>query len=346
MTIVNETVPEALSVLGYEPAQIKEISDHIMEHGTIVGAPHVDEEHYPVFACAVGDNTIHYMGHVKMMAACQPFLSGAISKTVNLPAEVTVEDIMNVYMESWRMGLKAVAVYRDGSKTVQPLSEKKAEGDGDELDAALAGLPRGRKRHLDDDPDSITHRFKVGGVAGWITVQLFEDGTPGGIIVNVGQAGSAIQGMINTWAITFSRGLRYGVPLADLVSKLTLASFAPQGFSSNPQIGPVKSIPDYIVKWMALRFLDDDAHFQLRIGPYLNGATHHAGAQEDFHPAVEVSSPVHAASPAPAHSQPAEEQKVSVSSAGTGICSFCGNMTQQAGTCQICTSCGESTGCG
>jgi len=345
MTIVNQTIPHALAKLGYDPHQSAEIVDFISENNSVIEAPHLLEEHYPVFDTAIGRRAIHHLGHLKMMAAIQPFMSGAISKTVNLPAEVTRQDIFDIYLEAWKMGLKAVAIYRDGTKTAQPL------GDGSEDEKAVVsllgdGLLRGRRRRVPDDGQAIKRRFEInsaisGKVSGHIVVGLFEDGTPGEVFVNVAQAGSTLRGFIDTWSRLFSMALQYGAPLDDLVAKQAFTQFEPSGFTNDQQISRAKSIPDYVVRWMASRFLDPEIHSMLGIKTTGNleqaeeDQDQSRSESESVHPQIKVSSPV--TGPRPVITSP---------QAGTGICSRCGGMTVQAGQCMTCTSCGDTGGCG
>ncbi len=278
MTIVNRTVPLALATLGYSEPQIEQIEAHLAEHGTIVGAPGLEEEHLPVFDVAVGERAISHMGHLKMMGAVQPFISGAISKTVNLPQSATVEDIQDAYTEAWRLGIKALAIYRDGSKTAQALrtdaqqgeQAAKAEVDVDALvekavAKALAEAGPRRKR-MPRERQSITHKFSIGGHEGYITAGMYEDGTVGEIfLTDIGKEGSTLRGMMNSFATAISIALQYGVPLETLVQKFSYMRFEPEGITGNPEIPFAKSMPDYIMRWLASRFLDTDAQEELGI---------------------------------------------------------------------------------
>ncbi len=272
MTIVNQTVPKALETLGYSAEQVQQIEAHIGEHGTIVGAPSLSEEHMPVFDVAVGERAISHMGHVKMMAAAQPFLSGAISKTVNLPAEATIEDVAETYMQGWKLGLKALAIYRDGSKTAQALrteaqGEQPAAEDAiaEAVKQALAEAPPRRKR-MPKERQSITHKFSIAGHEGYITAGTYEDGTVGEIfLTDVGKEGSTLRGMMNAFATSVSIALQYGVPLETLVRKFSYMRFDPEGITGNPEIPFAKSMPDYIMRWLASRFLDADLQEELGI---------------------------------------------------------------------------------
>ena len=291
MTIVNRTIPMALRTLGYSDEQIEQIEAHINEHGTIVGAPDLAAEHLPVFDVAVGERAISHMGHIKMMGAVQPFLSGAISKTVNLPQTASVEDIADAYIEAWRCGVKALAIYRDGSKTAQALRTDAQQGvstdsiaaavaeavEGlytqEQLDAAIgkavttakADVGPARKR-MPVERQSITHKFSIGGHEGYITAGVYDDGSVGEIfLTDVGKEGSALRGMMNSFATAISIALQYGVPLETLVQKFSYMRFDPEGITQNPEIPFAKSMPDYIMRWLASRFLDTDTQEELGI---------------------------------------------------------------------------------
>src|SRR5579884_2713207 len=278
MTIVNRTVPLALQTLGYSEEQIDQIVAHINEHGTIVGAPELSEEHLPVFDVAVGERAISHMGHIKMMGAVQPFISGAISKTVNLPQSATVEDIADAYVQAWHLGIKALAIYRDGSKTAQALrtdAQKDAPAPASQEDIekvvekavteALAQAPP-RRHRMPRERNSITHKFSIGGHEGYITAGMYEDGSVGEIfLTDIGKEGSTLRGMMNAFATAISIALQYGVPLETLVQKFSYMRFEPEGITSNPEIPFAKSMPDYIMRWLASRFLDTDAQEELGI---------------------------------------------------------------------------------
>ncbi|HEU5161896.1 MAG TPA: vitamin B12-dependent ribonucleotide reductase, partial [Thermoanaerobaculia bacterium] len=262
LKIVNNTVPIALKRLGYEQKQINEIVAYVNDNDTIEGAPHLLDSHLPVFDCAFkpanGLRSIQWKGHLKMMGAVQPFISGAISKTINMPNDSTVEDIEQAYYEAWKLGLKAVAVYRDGCKRSQPLSTKKDESG--KLKDALGVESRGPvRRKLPDERESITHKFSVGGHEGYITVGKYEDGTPGEIFVTMAKEGSTISGLMDSFALMTSISLQHGVPLQLLVDKFTHTRFEPSGFTKNPEIPMAKSIMDYIFKWLAIKFLSPDS---------------------------------------------------------------------------------------
>ena len=298
MTIVNQTVPLALRTLGYAPEQVDQIIAHIDEHGTIVGAPGLDEEHLPVFDVAVGSRAISHMGHIEMMGAVQPFISGAISKTVNMPKEASIEDIADAYTRAWECGVKALAIYRDGSKTAQALRtdaqdeqvveaalEEAISAAGlvspEEVDARIeaavaAATARVRdeviaasgpaRSRMPQERQSITHKFSIGGHEGYITAGMYEDGRVGEIfLTDIGKEGSTMRGMMNSFATAISISLQYGVPLDTLVSKFAYMRFEPEGITQNPEIPFAKSMPDYIMRWLASRFLDTDAQEDLGI---------------------------------------------------------------------------------
>ncbi|MFI4989776.1 MAG: vitamin B12-dependent ribonucleotide reductase [Solirubrobacterales bacterium] len=375
MTIVNRTVPLALQTLGYSEAQVEQIEAHLAEHGTIVGAPGLSEEHLSVFDVAVGERAISHMGHIKMMGAVQPFISGAISKTVNLPQEATVEDIADAYTQAWRLGVKALAIYRDGSKTAQALrtdAQKGVEAPAD-VDAiveqavtkALADVGPQRRR-MPRERQSITHKFSIAGHEGYITAGMYEDGSVGEIfLTDIGKEGSTLRGMMNSFATAISIALQYGVPLETLVQKFSYMRFEPEGITQNPEIPFAKSMPDYIMRWLASRFLDADAQEELGI---LTPAVRAKAAAQEAAQSVSSSDTAgpsagadgngngtpqaitgNGGSSAPAASftdtppvVPARLQGLDLGPA----CSQCGGMMQRTGSCYTCSSCGNNTGCG
>ncbi len=278
LKIVNQTVPAALKKLGYAPDQVEEILAYVNERETIEGAPHVKPEHLAVFDCAFkpvnGERSIHYMGHVRMMAAVQPFLSGAISKTVNMPEAATTEEIEQVYLEGWKLGLKAIAIYRDGSKRSQPLSTGKKKDDDAadagvvaelraQLAAAQAEAKKPHRHRLPTERTAVTHKFDIAGHEGYITVGLYPDGQPGEIFLKMAKEGSTVSGLMDTFATSVSLALQYGVPLRDLVNKFAHVRFEPSGFTGNQEIPIAKSIVDYIFRWMGSRFLPADEKAQI-----------------------------------------------------------------------------------
>jgi ribonucleoside-diphosphate reductase alpha chain len=362
MTIVNRTVPLALATLGYSEQQVEQIEAHLAEHGTIVGAPGLAEEHLPVFDVAVGERAISHMGHLKMMGAVQPFISGAISKTVNLPESATVEDIADAYTQAWHLGIKALAIYRDGSKTAQALrtDAQKAKSVPADVDAivdaavtkALAEAGPRRKR-MPRERQSITHKFSIGGHEGYITAGMYEDGSVGEIfLTDIGKEGSTLRGMMNSFATAISIALQYGVPLETLVQKFSYMRFEPEGITGNPEIPFAKSMPDYIMRWLASRFLDTDAQEELGI---LTPAVRARKAAQEAAQAVVSSDtagpeasaggePVPAAT-AMTDSPPVVPARLQGLDLGPA-CSQCGGMMQRTGSCYTCSSCGNNTGCG
>src|SRR5947199_10476020 len=253
LTIVNRSVPMAMEKLGYAPEEIEQIVAFVDERNTVVGAPFVKAEHYPVFDCAVGERAIHYSGHVRMMGAVQPFISGAISKTVNLPETATVDEISRLWIDAWKLGVKAIAIYRDNCKVAQPLSGKK--------DATAVATPpvqiRERKR-LPEDRTEVGRKFRVGDYEGYIHVGLYDDGTPGDIFVDIAKEGTTLAGLMNSFMISVSLGLQYGVPLEVYVSKFAHMRFEPSGPTNDPDIRVAKSIVDYVFRWMGKKFLSAD----------------------------------------------------------------------------------------
>ncbi|HEX3278383.1 MAG TPA: hypothetical protein VHR40_07675, partial [Thermoleophilaceae bacterium] len=357
MMIVNRTVPLALQTLGYAPEQIKAIEAHLAEHATIVGAPGLSEEHLPVFDVAVGERAISPMGHIKMMAAAQPFISGAISKTVNLPESVSVEDIAGVYTEGWKLGLKALAIYRDGSKTAQALKTDAGEKKEEPVEE-----PRPVRRRMPRERQSLTHKFSVGGHEGYLTAGEYDDGTLGEIfLTDVGKEGSTIKGMMNAFATAISIGLQYGVPLETFARKFAYVRFEPEGYTGNPEIPFAKSMPDYIVRWLAARYGDADLHEELGI---LTPEVRARKASEEALMRGDTATPP-AAEPANGtnggngHTSPAakpptdaltdEPPAIPAKLQGLELgpaCAQCGGMMQRTGSCYTCSSCGNNTGCG
>ena len=327
MKIVNQSVPGVLRKLGYVPAQVEEIIRHIDEKEMIEGAPHLKEEHLAIFDCAFppasGRRSIPYMGHIKMMSAVQPFLSGAISKTVNMPADSTPEDITNAYVESWRLGLKAVAVYRDGCKRSQPLSTSKTEAK--ETEAAPAADARPARRKLPDERRAITHKFSIAGHEGYITVGMYDDGKPGEIFLVMAKEGSTISGLMDAFATSISMSLQYGVPLETLVEKFSHVRFEPSGFTKNPEIPYAKSITDYIFRWLASKFLS--AEHQEAVGVQPVAASGKADPVS--------SSPAKVAASGPTFRSQADAPS----------CHYCGAIMTRNGSCYRCSNCGSTSGC-
>jgi len=369
MTIVNRTVPLALQTLGYSEPQIEQIEAHLAEHGTIVGAPGLEETHLPVFDVAVGERAISHMGHIKMMGAVQPFISGAISKTVNLPQESTVEDIADAYIQAWHQGIKALAIYRDGSKTAQALrtdAQEKAPADIEALLEVARAEGRAevgpRRKRMPVERQSITHKFSIGGHEGYITAGMYEDGTVGEIfLTDIGKEGSTLRGMMNSFATAISIALQYGVPLETLVQKFSYMRFEPEGITGNTEIPFAKSMPDYIMRWLASRFLDADAQEELGI---LTPEVRARKAAQDAlaYGGDTAGPPAETAAPGEAAATAGRGEAVAPTSALTDVppvvpatlqgldlgpaCSQCGGMMQRTGSCYTCSSCGNNTGCG
>jgi ribonucleoside-diphosphate reductase alpha chain len=379
MKIVNGTVPAALDKLGYTKAEIEAIVHYIDEHETIEGAPFLEDEDVPVFDCAFkpanGERSIHYMGHIKMMGATQPFISGAISKTVNVPREATVEEIEKAYIESWRLGAKAISIYRDGSKRTQPLNTSKAGvADTRNTTGVVSGfsrtdaevregvrevvkiVERPQRRKLPDERQAITHKFDVAGHEGYITVGLFEDGTPGEIFLVMAKEGSTISGFADAFAQAISYALQYGVPLQTLVDKFSHSRFEPSGMTKNPEVRFAKSIVDYIFRWMATKFLSPDAQYR-------------AGVNMREEPEVvsgSPGSPKLGTSEGGSRTGDADASKLATSESSTRTgetrpkasefaairnqedappCSTCGSIMIRSGSCYKCANCGTTSGC-
>jgi ribonucleoside-diphosphate reductase alpha chain len=326
--IVNNTVPQALIRLGYTAEQTEKIVAHIDSTGTIEGAPNLKPEHLAVFDCSFrpqnGTRFIHHMGHIRMMAAVQPFISGAISKTINMPEESTAQDIMDAYVESWKLGLKAVAIYRDGSKRVQPLSS--GTGKGEKKGAAsVATQPqvvekivyRPIRRKLPDERNSVTHKFSIGGHEGYITVGLYEDGTPGEVFIAMAKEGSTISGLMDTLATSISYGLQYGVPLKFFVDKFSHVRFEPSGWTGNQQVPYAKSIIDYLFRWLGIRFLGITDAVEAGESPKLR----------------------------PTEPEPQQALPFETSVGDAPLCSECGSIMTRNGSCYKCENCGGTSGC-
>jgi ribonucleoside-diphosphate reductase alpha chain len=333
ITMVNQTVPTALSKLGYAPHEVDQIVAHVNDKNTVVGAPGFRGEHLSVFDVAVGERAIHHMGHVKMMAAVQPFISGAISKTVNLPTEVTVDDVAGLYVDAWRMGVKAIAIYRDGCKLAQPLSIK-AEGQTE----LIAAKPQ--RRQMPVDRQEIGRKFKVGEYEGYIHVGLFPEGDPGDVFVDIAKEGTTLAGLMNAFMIAVSVGIQYGVPLEVLVSKFAHMRFEPSGITNDPEIRVAKSIPDYIFRWMGKRFLDPET--QSELGIMSQAVRERLATGNGHHPAVPGDEPALGAGPGPGVGQTALfnawEDAVE--------CAKCGGRKVRTGACYTCRDCGDNSGCG
>jgi ribonucleoside-diphosphate reductase alpha chain len=334
ITIVNKTVPMALEKLGYAPSEIDEVVAYIDERNTIVGAPFVKSEHYPVFDCAIGDRSIHYSGHVKMMGAVQPFISGAISKTVNLPEQVTVDEVAQLIADAWRLGVKAIAIYRDNCKVAQPLSGK-SEG---QL-PAIPPTPLTQRRRLPEDRTEIGRKFRVGDYEGYIHVGLYEDGTPGDIFVDIAKDGTTMAGLMNSLMIAVSMGLQYGVPPEVYVSKLSHMRFEPSGLTNDADIRSAKSIVDYIFRWFGKKFLTADQQEEAGIlSPEVKARLAERYANGD---ALSASEPG-----AVALDPPPPGQTALFNSWEDAVeCPKCGGRMVRTGSCYTCRDCGTNTGC-
>ncbi|HET7121834.1 MAG TPA: vitamin B12-dependent ribonucleotide reductase [Solirubrobacterales bacterium] len=359
MTIANRSVPLALRTLGYGEAEIDQIAAHITASNTIVGAPGLKDEHLPVFDVAVGERAISHTGHIDMMAATQPFISGAISKTVNLPQSATVADIADAYTRGWKGGLKALAIYRDGSKTAQALrtdaqKEKEAGAEQQMAEPVRKKMPLER--------ESITHKFNIAGHEGYITAGKYDDGTLGEIfLTDIGKEGSTLRGLLNAFATAISLGLQYGVPLETFVQKFSYMRFEPEGMTRNPEIPFAKSMPDYIMRWLASRFIDDTETLE-ELGIMTQEVRNKKEAETSqlgLGIATDTAGPANgnghgnggaAAKPVPAAAalteeppvRPAKMQGLELGPA----CEQCGGMMQRTGSCYTCSQCGNNTGCG
>jgi ribonucleoside-diphosphate reductase alpha chain len=326
--IVNNTVPLALKRLGYDKEEIRRIVEFIDENDTIEGAPFLKDEHLPVFDCAFkpakGARSIHYRGHLKMLGAAQPFISGAISKTINMPEESTSEEILNAYLEGWQLGLKAVAIYRDNCKRSQPLSTSRASVG---LKAFEADDPRAMRKKLPDERRALTHKFSVGGHEGYLTVGLYDNGQPGEIFLTMAKEGSTISGLMDAFATAISIALQYGVPLDTLISKFSHTRFEPSGFTGNPEIPIAKSITDYIFRYLASRFLSRED--KEAVGIILRDEPPAAPANDGVLPV-----------------EPYAQAKVTfMGQQDAPSCHECGAIMVRNGACYKCNNCGSTSGC-
>jgi ribonucleoside-diphosphate reductase alpha chain len=377
--IVNNTVPSALFKLGYTSDQTNAIVSYIDATGTIEGAPAVKDEHLAVFDCSFkptkGTRTIHYSGHLRMMAATQPFISGAISKTINMPEDASVDDIMEAYISAWKLGLKAVAIYRDGSKKAQPLSSMGSATAKSGAQSSSVGVPQGGteepidesaeppkavRHRLPDERLSITHKFKVGGHEGYLTVGLYKNGMPGELFITMAKEGSTVSGLMDSFACAVSIALQHGVPLKLLCEKFAHTRFEPSGWSNNPDIGYAKSIMDYIFRWLQLRFLtgQQQALFD-GLRPKYVGApapgTPDESSQKSFGDFVETSSTItdsrqltadgFVGGAATGHHHAADALKELIDMGDAPSCSVCGAIMTRNGSCYRCMSCGSTSGC-
>lgn len=363
MTIVNQTVPRALRSLGYSRQEAEDIVSYIDVEKTIVGAPSFKREHLPVFACSMGDNTIHYEGHVRMMGAVQPFISGAISKTVNMPVEASVEDIEELHMLSWKLGIKAVAIYRDGSKVGQPLNMAKKEGEEDaprasaemapvaEVAAGEGFVVKGAvRRRMPRKRSANTFEFKVSDIKGYFTIGEFEDGTPGELWMNISKQGSTLAGIMDALAVSVSHGLQYGVPLKTYVKAMSHMNFAPSGMTDDDDIQNASSIVDFIFRKMAFEYLSFEDRLELGLATFDDMPD----VQESLLDTPVADEPTQLTFDGPNTSLKAEPKTQTprtvkpiktVVDVNAPLCSNCGNITQRSGSCYVCTACGSTSGC-
>ena len=338
MKIVNQSIPGALTRLGYTEPQVKAIVDHIDEMETIEGAPHLREKDLPVFDCAFkparGSRSIHHMGHIRMMGAAQPFISGAISKTVNVPRDATVEDISQAYIESWRLGVKAIAIYRDGSKRTQPLNTSRDKAQGSKAEARVVAQPVRRK--LPDERQAITHKFEIAGHEGYITIGLYEDGMPGEIFLVMAKEGSTISGFADAFAQAVSYALQYGVPLQVLVDKFSHVRFEPAGMTKNPQVRIAKSIVDYVFRWLATKFLSAEAQYWAGVNGRENSSSGEPAdtAEQLTLPPMGIEADKRGSAFAAIQNQE-----------DAPPCTTCGSIMVRSGSCYKCVNCGSTSGC-
>ncbi len=359
MVIVNQTIPRALKTLGYNKKEAEAIVQYIHDNsGSAIGAPHLKKEHYSIFATAVGENSIHYMGHVKMMGAVQPFLSGAISKTVNMPEKATVEDVEQLHLDAWKLGIKAIAIYRDNSKVGQPLSDKeKKESKTSETPVIETKVVRAViRREMPRARSSRTFSFRVGDLHGYFTVGEYEDGTPGELFLQVAKMGSTLAGVMESFGRSVSYGLQYGVPLKAFVKGLGNTSFAPFGMTDDPEIKTASSIIDYVFRRLALEYLSIDDRLELGLAnledleaemeaqqtSLLDTQTTSDSKQEKAEIPQTISTPKQTEEKV---IRDDSDNKPVVSDNSAPLCSNCGNMTQRSGSCYVCTTCGSTSGC-
>lgn len=356
MVIVNQTVPRALKTLGYTKQQAEDVVAYISEKSSVIGAPHLKPEHLDVFACAVGENPIHYLGHVKMMGAVQPFISGAISKTVNMPETVTVEEVEQLHTDAWKMGIKAIAIYRDNCKAWQPLSAKKDDKKVAKPETEAPQTPQvvvkagAVKRELPRNRKARTFEFHVADLKGFATVGEYEDGTPGELFVRVAKQGSTLSGLMDSFAISVSHGLQYGVPLKSYVKTLSNMSFAPSGMTDDPEIKTASSLVDYIFRRLAEDYLSFDDRLELGLASFDDLEKEQAKNQPSLLTA-EISAPATESPKAEINTHIVPQKTIDAPkkpNPGIGtspLCTVCGNFTQRAGSCYVCTSCGATSGC-
>lgn len=347
MVIVNQTVPRALKTLGYTKQQAEDVVTYISEKSSVIGAPHLKPEHLDVFACAVGENPIHYLGHVKMMSAVQPFISGAISKTVNMPESVTVEEVEQLHTDAWKMGIKAIAIYRDNCKAWQPLSAKKEEKkEAKTAEAAPQVVVKAGavKRELPRNRKARTFEFHVGDLKGFATVGEYEDGTPGELFVRVAKQGSTLSGLMDSFAISVSHGLQYGVPLKSYVKTLSNMSFAPSGMTDDPEIKTASSLIDYIFRRLALDYLSFDDRLELGLANFADLEKEQAKNQPSLLENADVT-PESVKAQTKTEGISPKKSAIASSLGSAPLCTVCGAITQQAGSCYVCRGCGATSGC-
>ncbi len=347
LRIVNHTVPAALRNLGYDDEQVKAIVEYVDKHSTIEGAPHLADDHLPVFDCAFpalgGKRAVHYQGHLNMVASVQPFVSGAISKTINMPEDSTVEEIAEAYTQAWRKGIKAVAIYRDGSKRSQPLAtagSAAAAASAASATRAATGLTGTQpmpalqpvRRKLPDERQALTHKFSIGGHKGYVTVGMYEDGTPGEIFVTMAKQGSTISGLMDSFACMTSFALQYGVPLKFLVSKFSHARFEPSGWTGNPDVPYAKSLTDYLFRWLAARFLtpEERAEIGMQTEEDLENAALETSTDSGGGARIEL---------------PGGERLTFIPQPDAPLCHVCGSLMVRSGVCHKCMNCGATSGC-
>ena len=369
MQIVNQTVPRALKSLGYQPEQVEAITEYIAEHGHVVDAPGLRPEHYEVFDCAMGERAISPMGHVRMMAAVQPGLSGAISKTVNLPESATIEDIESIYLEGWKLGLKALAVYRDNCKVGQPLSDARKKPE-----AAAATAPhdvRPVRRRLPKARPAMVTRFSVAGAEGYMTASSYPDDGVGEVFLKLGKQGSTLAGVMDAFSMAISISLQYGVPLEKWVEKFTNMRFEPAGVTDDPDIRIASSVMDYVFRRLALDHLPYETRAEMGIlsaaerTAQLEGGDPAALADDQDTTEMAQSAPVERPHPVrgtaarpdgasqpgqpPAQAQPHSSMEVLESQQGrtadAPLCLICGTKMRPAGSCYVCEGCGATSGC-
>ena len=347
MKFVNQTIPRGLTGLGYNEDQIKDIVSYIEENASILGAPHIKEEDLDVFACSIGDNVISPMGHVKMMAAVQPFLSGAISKTVNMPEQATVKEVEDIYMQAWKLGVKAIAIYRDNCKVSQPVAVKKKEDTSGQIPNLNNSVQGAVRRQLPSMRNSKTFKFRIANIKGFMTVGEFEDGAPGEIFIVVAKQGSTLAGVMDALAISVSHGLQYGVPLKSYVKAFINMSFTPSGLTDDEDIRLATSFVDYIFRKLAKVYLLYEDLVDLGIINFSEQADQEKQKQttliEEANNAQK--SLTHDLKSESNNSQSLYGSKKLIDEASSPLCITCGNHTQRSGSCYVCSICGSTTGC-